>query len=69
MFLITLKRAQKICQVEKCDKIATGNKKCYFYCTRPNSISKIKGFNKNELDYIKNTEEMLRYLKNEYLLL
>lgn len=52
--------------IEKCDKIATGNKKCYFYCTRPNSISKIKGFNKNELDYIKNTEEMLRYLKNEY---
>ena len=34
--------------IEKCDKIATGNKKCYFYFSRPNSISKKSGFNKNE---------------------
>ena len=52
--------------IEKCDKIATGNKKCYFYCTRPDSISKMKGFNKNELDYIKNTDEMLAYIKEKY---
>ena len=52
--------------IEKCNKIATGNKKCYFYFTRPNSISKISGFNSNELDYIKNTNEMLDYLKNKY---
>ncbi len=51
--------------IEKCDKIATGNKKCYFYCTRPDSISKMKGFNKNELDYIKNTDEMLAYIKRK----
>lgn len=52
--------------VEKCEKIATGAKKCYFYCARPNSISKMKGFNKNEQDYIKNTDEMLKYLQNKY---
>ena len=52
--------------IEKCEKIATGNKKCYFYCTRPDSISKIKGFNKNELDYIKNTNDMLDYLEKNY---
>lgn len=52
--------------IEKCNKIATGNKKCYFYFTRPNSISKISGFNSNELDYIKNTNEMLDYLRNKY---
>ena len=53
--------------IEKCDKIATGNKKCYFYCARPNSISKMSGFNKNEIDYIKNTDEMLKYLQNKYV--
>lgn len=52
--------------IEKCDKIATGNKKCYFYFSRPNSISKMCGFNKNEIDYIKNTDEMLKYLQNKY---
>ena len=52
--------------IEECEKIVTGNKKCYFYFTRPNSISKISGFNSNELDYIKNTNEMLEYLKNKY---
>ena len=52
--------------IEKCNKIATGNKKCYFYFTRPNSISKMCGFNKNEIDYIKNTDEMLKYLQNKY---
>lgn len=52
--------------IEKCDKIATGNKKCYFYFSRPNSISKMSGFNKNEIDYIKNTNEMLNYLQNKY---
>lgn len=52
--------------IEKCDRIAVGSKKCYYYFTRQGSISKIKGFNKNELDYIKNTEEMLDYLKNKY---
>ena len=52
--------------IEKCDKIATGNKKCYFYFSRPNSISKMSGFNKNEIDYIKNTDEMLNYLQNKY---
>lgn len=52
--------------IEKCDRIAVGSKECYYYFTRPGSISKVKGFNKNELDYIKNTEEMLDYLKNKY---
>ena len=52
--------------IEKCEKIATGNKQNYFYCTRPNSISKMKGFNKNELDYIKNTNEMLEHLRKNY---
>ena len=52
--------------IEKCDKISVGNKECYLYCARPGSISKMKGFNKNEVDYIRNTDEMLKHLKNKY---
>lgn len=52
--------------IEKCDKIATGSKKCYYYYYRLGSISKSRGFNKNELDYIKNTAEMLSYLRKHY---
>lgn len=52
--------------IEKCDRIAVGSKECYYYYTRLGSISKSKGFNKKELDYIKNTDEMLSYLRNQY---
>lgn len=52
--------------IEKCNKIVTGNKKCYYYCLRYGSISKKDGFNENEYDYIKNTEKMLNYLQEHY---
>lgn len=52
--------------IEKCNKIVTGNKKCYYYCLRYGSISKMDGFNPNEYDYIKNTNEMLEYLQKNY---
>lgn len=51
--------------MNKAEKIVYGNKKCYFYYTRPGSTSK-SGFNKNELDYIKNVKLMLNYIKQNY---
>ena len=51
--------------MNKARKIVYGNKKCYFYYTRPGSTSK-SGFNKNELDYIKNVKIMLNYIKQNY---
>ena len=39
------------------------NKKCYFF-DRPIQFQN-KGFNKNELDYIKNTNDMLDYLEKK----
>ena len=52
--------------IDKCESISYGNKKCYLYYTRPGSISKKGKFNKNEYDYIENTDEMLKFLKNKY---
>lgn len=52
--------------IEKAEKIAYGNKQCYYYVARLGSISKQKGFNKNEEDYIQNTEEMLNYIREKY---
>ncbi len=52
--------------IEKCDFIVYGDKQCYFYYTRPGSISKQGRFNKKEYDYIKHTEEMLSYIENKY---
>lgn len=51
--------------MDKAKKIVYGNKKCYFYYTRQGSTSK-SGFNKNELDYIKNVGVMLEYIKQNY---
>ena len=50
---------------EKTTQIAYGNLECYYYYVRIGSISK-SGFNKGELDYLKNTEQMLTYLENNY---
>jgi len=49
--------------MNKAEKISYGDKKCYFYYTRPGSTSK-SGFNKNELDYIKNVKRMLDFIKS-----
>lgn len=51
--------------MNKAKKIVYGNKRCYFYYTRPGSTSK-SGFNKGELDYIKNVKFMLEYIKSNY---
>ena len=51
---------------EKAKILSFGNKKCYYYIARCDSISKSKGFNKKEEDYIENTNQMLKYIKNKY---
>lgn len=48
--------------INKAEKIAFGNKKCYYYLTRQGSISR-NGFNKGELDYIKNVKKMLECIE------
>lgn len=48
------------------NKIICGSKPCYKYYSRDNSISKQGSFNKNEIDYIKNTDEMLNFIKKNY---
>ena len=52
--------------IEKAGKIAYGSKNCYYYVARVGSISKQQQFNKNEEDYIRHTEEMLKYIKEKY---
>lgn len=52
--------------IEKAEKVAYGNKQCYYYVARVGSISKQIGFNKNEEDYIRNTEKMLCYIRETY---
>jgi len=51
--------------MNKATRIVYGNKKCYFYYTRQGSTSK-SGFYKGELDYIKNVNFMLEYIKQNY---
>ncbi len=51
---------------EKAKKLGFGNKKCYYYVARGDSISKSRGFTKKEEDYINNTNQMLEYIKNKY---
>ena len=48
------------------NKIAFGQKECYYYVARKGSISKHKFFNKNEEFYIKNTDNMLNYIVKKY---
>ena len=52
--------------LDSTDFIAYGTKKCYFYIARPGSISKHKGFDEREFDYINNTNMMLEYIGNKY---
>ncbi len=52
--------------IEEASTIAYGNKKCYYYIARKNSISKQNGFNKNEEDYIEHTKNMLADIKQMY---
>ncbi len=52
--------------IDKTDYIAYGNKKCYFYIARADSISKHKTFDNREYDYINFTNEMLNCLNNKY---
>ena len=52
--------------IDQCEKISYGSRKCYNYYTRPGSISKQGKFNKNEYYYIKNTDLMLKYIRNKY---
>ena len=51
---------------EKAKDLVYGEKKCYYYIARIGSISKSKGFNKKEEDYINHTNQMLEYIKNNY---
>lgn len=51
---------------EKAKTIMYGDKNCYYYIARIGSISKQQGYNKNEEDYIKNTNEMLEFIQNKY---
>jgi len=51
--------------MNKTTKIAYGNQRCYFYYTRQGSTSK-SGFYKGELDYIKNVNFMLEFIKQHY---
>lgn len=48
--------------INKYDKVAFGNKECYFYIARVGSISKHKSYNQSEEIYIKHTDEMLEYI-------
>lgn len=52
--------------IDLAKNVAYGDKKCYYYITRIGSISKQKVFNKNEEDYIKHTQEMLKYVLTNY---
>ena len=52
--------------IEEAKEVAYGNKECYYYIARVGSISKQPGFNKNEIDYIENTNEMLKYIEETY---
>ena len=52
--------------IDEAEKVAFGNKQCYYYIARPGSISKQKGFNKNEEDYIENTKQMLTFIREKY---
>lgn len=52
--------------IDKCERISYGSRRCYNYYTRPGSISKQGKFNENEYYYIKNTKQMLDYIKNKY---
>ena len=52
--------------LEKSPKIVFGTRRCYYYYTRPGSISKLGAFNKNEHDYIVHTKQMLNYLSEKY---
>lgn len=51
---------------DKADVIVYGDKKCYYYISRFGSISKQQCYNKNEEDYIKHTNEMLKYIEKKY---
>ncbi len=51
---------------EMSPEIVYGNKRCYYYFTRPGSISKFGAFNKNEYDYIEHTKIMLDYIIGKY---
>lgn len=48
--------------INKYDKIAFGDKECYFYVAREGSISKHKAYNQSEEFYIKYTDKMLNYI-------
>lgn len=52
--------------IDRAENVAFGNKQCYYYVARPGSISKQKGFNKNEEDYIENTKQMLGFIREKY---
>lgn len=52
--------------IEEAEKVAYGDKNCYYYVAREGSISKQTGFNKNEEDYIMYTEQMLRFIEKQY---
>ena len=51
---------------EEAKNLVYGEKKSYFYIARKGSISKQKGFNKNEEDYILHTKIMLDYIEKKY---
>lgn len=48
------------------NKIIYGEKDCYYYVCRANSISKQKEFNNSEIDYIEHTEAMLNFINKNY---
>lgn len=52
--------------LDRCRTIAYGDKKSYYYFTRPGSISKMGAFNKNEYDFIEHTSQMLDYITAKY---
>ena len=51
---------------DQAEIICFGSKKCYYYIARVGSISKQKGYNKNEEDYINHTTQMLEYIEKKY---
>ncbi len=51
---------------EKCEFLVFGDKKCYYYFTRPGSISKQGQFNPREYDYIEHTAQMLAHIQEHY---
>ena len=52
--------------IKNAKQIAYGDKKCYYYVAREGSISKHPEFNKNEMDYIEHTSQMLDYIEKRY---